>query len=334
VKVNNILLFFLLSGFVLATERAAPFYRGYLRNERNVNNLYLVKEINPYPFLWQSCQCPAYVNNLYSSDLHPSDANEFIELARASFYRGDYTSTIEILNNSSTSNKRKDLQDYFMGAAYVCVNDIQSASRYWREAEMGARSFRQIRQCRQIGEMSRADLLYDLALEIDPRIWDGKQTSSPIGAWFYQPAADVARDRGDAIARLHWLQLSWDEDPNASYNNYRLGEYFEQSGDLRDAQAYFSRIKVLFPTDPNGYLSYSRVSFGLGEWENGIAAIRVLLSDISPDSEQQWRNVSALIRQNANPTLCESIKAMLNEFSPAKSADIMASIENIRIWCS
>lgn len=319
-------------GLILASIRAAAVQSAYQQNERMLQSIHFLKHIDPF-ILWQSCQCPGDNNTSASVSLKRNVADNSLEAARESFYAGDYTKAIEDLQNQYPDSNQKLVLDYFLGASHVCRNEAQLAAQHWRVAEIGARSFRQIRQCQQAGQTTRAGVLYDLALSIDPRIWDGTQTSSPLGAWFYQPAADVARDRGEVASRLHWLQLSWDDDPDALVNNYRLGEYYEQAEELKKAQYYYARVKTRFLDEPAGYLGYARVSFGLGEWDTGVEAIEILLTEVSPDSAQHWQSVAWLVKQHANPALCHSMDEFMDAFTPTEVDFKAAVISDMQAWC-
>ena len=291
---------------------------------------------NPINHLGGACQCSQLFENILPdrSNLE-NGVIPMIDTGRALYYQQNYDEAISILQQTDLNTTRQPLVDYFLGASYICLDDGIQAAQYWQHEEMVWRAFKGINRCQRAGEELRAATLYDLALTGEPDLAQaGYQLPNP-GIGHYLAAADVARERDLLGMELNWLKIAYSLFPDKPLANYRLGEYFERSGDLALAKQYYGlALSYSTANDTSIYQHYIRVSFLLEDWTDGAAAAEKLLLKLQPTSEHHGRIVMALINQHLNPELCQQMVGLFNKVEQFTVGDIAEMLTNVQRQCA
>lgn len=311
----------------LAIFRADDWLSSIRRNDQMHESLALVNAIGS----WDSCHCPSIPAG--ASSAFGSSGN-LLDRVRAYYYQGRYREIIEIGQKVEDPEDTIPL-DYFVGAAYLCLDRGQEVAHFWPDGTVAWDGFRQVAQCLRAHEETRATTLYTFALASEPRIWQGWHGNPAPNQSHYFAAASVARRQNDQDAEEHWLQLAADLYPEIPLVHYRLGEFYERAGNLQRAkESYAQAISRSGGQESSFYIHFIRVSVALEEWDDTGKAIQHLLANPQKDSERYWRFVAGVIRNNPNERLCHYVQSPVTVARPAASGEVQEMIRLIDASCS
>jgi hypothetical protein len=283
-------------------------------NAHNLNLLALANDDLHASLLGSDCQCG------YMESANPTTyiykGQDALKKAQLLFYQSRYQEVMTQLEQSELA--RQDLALFVQGSAHLCLGQGKAAADYWTMEQTAWLGFQAIYSRLVQGENEHARALYDFALASQPEIWNGWQGSPAPNIRTYQSAADVARQRGDSEAELHWLLLNKSLEPNSPLVNYRLGEYYErQNGDLEIVLDYYRQAMLhARDHDLSPYIHFLRVSLQLEDWLSAIEGVEDLMArETIP--EQIWRRIQALLAPYQGVSPCEEL---LNNFSEQPSS--------------
>ncbi len=316
--------------FVTLIRQGTSVYVAGLQNRDKVDWAQLMHSAHAPHQDDRACVFPTFAHQRPEENpaqqIYPSGT---LEAGQWLFYAGRYHEAIARLQTVRASSPKRALAHDFIAASYIGLAQGQQASQYVRDDTLAWQAFASVWRCLFAGQAERSAALYDFALASKPEIWHGWRMGDKPIFWTYWAAAQVADQRGDQPARLHWLEQAWADYPAAAATNDWLGEFYEQAGNLRVALTYYQRALLADPNgEPNLYLAMARVNLRLGQSARAVAALKTLLTKIESTSPWLLEQSAALVQPYADPALCAGMRDVFAPKSPASPAraDLVAMI--------